>query len=81
NLEHLVTAKRIETLGAARVLNNPAKELPGKALTQFFIRAARDEALLETAIGAAKSVELGSPEAGLKVIVDACFELVGKSPA
>ena len=79
NLEHLVTAKRIETLGATRVLNNPAKELPGKALTEFFVRAARDDALLETAIGAARSVELRSPNAGLQTIVSACFELAGKS--
>ena len=79
NLEHLVTAKRIETLGATRVLNNPAKELPGKVLTEFLVRAARDGALLETAIGAARSVELGSPNAGLQTIVSACFELAGKS--
>ncbi|WP_193172044.1 glycosyltransferase [Nisaea nitritireducens] len=80
NLEHLVTAKRIETLGATRVLNNPAKELPGKALTQFFVRAARDDALLEKAIMAAGSVELGNPDEGLQAIVSACFELIGKNP-
>lgn len=79
NLEHLVTAKRIETLGATRVLNNPAKELPGKALAQFLVKTARDDTFLDAAISAAKSVELGSPEAGLQTIVSACFELAGKT--
>lgn len=81
NLEHLVTAKRIETLGTTRVLNNPAKEFPGEALPEFLVRATQDDALLEKAITAAGSVELGNPAASLDAIVSACFELTGKTQA
>ncbi|UUX48287.1 hypothetical protein NUH88_12765 [Nisaea acidiphila] len=80
NLEHLVTARRIEALGGIKLINNPDKEFPGKALGQLFVKLARDTGLAKQALAAAKSVDLGDPDMTLRTIVDAGMEL-SRTPA
>ena len=80
NLEHLVTARRIATLGATHVLSNPANEYPRKTLAEFFSRSARDDALLAKAIAAAGTMELTNRGAGLQAIIAACEDLTGQNP-
>jgi len=79
NLEHLVTARGIETLGASQVVNNPEKEFPGKALAQLFVRMARDTELAGKAISAAGTVDPGDTETALRTIVDAGMALATSS--
>ena len=80
NLEHLVTARRIATLGATHVLSNPATEYPRKTLAQFFIQSARDDALLAKAIAAAGTMEPVNQGAGLQAVIAACEDLIRKIP-
>lgn len=80
NLEHLVTARRIATLGATHVLSNPATEYPGNTLAEFFVEAARDDALLAKAIAAAGTMELADQGAGLQTVIAACEDLMRKIP-
>lgn len=79
NLEHLVTAKRIETLGATVTVNNPEKELPGKKLAKALAAWSRDDALLGRAIRLAETYRFGDPEEGLRKIVGACLEMLGRA--
>ncbi|WP_420402598.1 glycosyltransferase [Nisaea sp.] len=79
NLEHLVTARRIESLGAIQVVNNPEKEFPGKALSQLLVRMARDDQLAAKAIGAAGTIDPGDTETALGTIIEAGLALA-KSP-
>lgn len=77
NLEHAVTARRIEALGGIKIVNNPEKEFPGKALAQLFVRLARDGKLAEQAFAAAKNVDIGDGETTLRAIVEAGEQLCG----
>jgi UDP:flavonoid glycosyltransferase YjiC (YdhE family) len=79
NLEHLVTARRIETLGGIQVVHNPEKEFPGKALAQLFVRMARDGQLAATAITAADNIDPGDTETALRTIVEAGLALANSS--
>lgn len=75
NLEHLVTARRIESLGSVRVINNPVKEFPGKAFARLFQQLVRDDDLAGQAIAASESLDLGDPDVTLRTIVSAGQEL------
>ena len=71
---------RIETLGGIQVVSNPEKEFPGKALSQLFVRMARDGQLAAKAIAAAGNIDSGDTEAALRTIVEAGLALA-KAPA
>lgn len=68
NLEHLVTARGIETTGAAEVTSAEAVEATVLTNRIRALVASRD--LAEKAVRAAASLDLGDPEAGVARVVD-----------
>ena len=74
NLEHLVTARRIETLGAAAVAS-PGSEWPDKRLSETIARMVYEPRIMQAAQDAADKLEIGDAEAGLATVVAACMAL------
>lgn len=77
NLEHLVTARGIETTGAAEVLS--ADDSIDKAELSRRIRAlVTDQGRADKAMQAAASLDLGDPEAGVTQVVERVLERISR---
>jgi rhamnosyltransferase subunit B len=74
NLEHLVTARRVETLGAAVVVEN---DWTPKRIADAVKKMVRDKPLAIRAANAVDKIQLGAPEEALKHVVTRCNALMG----
>lgn len=75
NLEHAVTARRLEETGGTVAL--AAGREDETSIRNAISRLCADDAIAERALAAAGSVDLGDPEAGLARIVDRIRALAG----
>lgn len=73
NLEHLVTAKRVETLGSAVVVQS---DWDARRIADAVKKMVRDKLLAVRAAKAAGRVQLGSPEEALQHVVSRCTALM-----
>jgi rhamnosyltransferase subunit B len=74
NLEHLVTARRIETLGASVTVES---DWPAKRISDAVKKMVQDKPLAIRATKAVDKVQLGAPEDALKYVVERCAALMG----
>jgi rhamnosyltransferase subunit B len=74
NLEHLVTAKQVETLGSSVVTQ---QDWNAKRIADAIRKMVRDKPLAIRAAQAVNKVQLGSPDAALKHVVARCAALMG----
>lgn len=68
NLEHAVTARRLEETGATVAL--AAGREDETSLRNAISRLSADDAIAERALAAAASVDLGDPESGIATVLD-----------
>lgn len=74
NLEHLVTAKRIETLGGSVIVDSGWSV---RKIADAAKKMVQDRPLAIRAAKAADKVQLGAPEEALKHVVSRCAALMG----
>lgn len=74
NLEHLVTARRIETLGASVTAEG---DWSAKRIADAVKKMVQDKPLAIRAAKAVDKLRLGSPEEALKHVVARCAALIG----
>lgn len=74
NLEHLVTARRIETLGASVTVEG---DWTVKKIADAAKKMVQDKPLAIRAAKAVDKIELGAPEEALKHVVERCAALMG----
>lgn len=74
NLEHLVTARRVETLGAAVVVES---DWTPKRIADVVRKMVRDKPLAIRAAKAVDKIQLGDPTEALRHVVARCGALMG----
>lgn len=73
NLEHLVTARGVETLGAAVLVEN---DWTPRRIAEAVKKMVRDKPLATRAAKAVDKIELGAPDEALKYVVGRCTALM-----